>query len=167
MRNNRLDKDTKVVFLDVDGVLNCYYTHDSCEGYTGIDDAKVALLKQIIDSTGAIIVLVSTWKEYWEDGNPVGVFGEYLVGKLEAANLTIYDKTEDYIGKKTRRGTGIKTWLKEHGLEDCKWVLLDDEVFADYYDVEGLFDHLVSTEYYAVDGGLQQTHVDLAIKILS
>ena len=59
----------KVIFLDVDGFLNCHSTKDSCGGYIGIDDKKVALLKEIVDATGAIIILVSSWKEWWTN-NP-------------------------------------------------------------------------------------------------
>lgn len=59
----------KVIFLDVDGVLNCHSTKDKCDGYIGIDDKKVSLLKEIVDTTGAIIILVSSWKEWWTN-NP-------------------------------------------------------------------------------------------------
>ena len=59
----------KVIFLDVDGVLNCHSTKDKCGDYIGIDDKKVALLKEIVDATGAIIILVSSWKEWWTN-NP-------------------------------------------------------------------------------------------------
>ena len=45
----------KLIFLDVDGVLN----YSGCKarsatGCLGIDDEKVKLLRQIIDQTGAI-----------------------------------------------------------------------------------------------------------------
>lgn len=55
----------KIIFLDVDGVLNCRTTEDVFCGSVGIEDEKVSLLKQIVDSTKAVIVLVSSWKEWW------------------------------------------------------------------------------------------------------
>ena len=60
------NKETKIVFLDVDGVLNSITTKDRCGPYVGIDDKKVSNLKDIIDATSAKIVLVSSWKEGWK-----------------------------------------------------------------------------------------------------
>ena len=39
----------KVIFLDIDGVLNCSKSKSSCLGCTGIDDIKVKRLKRIIE----------------------------------------------------------------------------------------------------------------------
>lgn len=48
----------KLLFLDVDGVLN---SMDNGDGDT-IEDSKVLLLKTIIDKTGAKIVISSSWR---------------------------------------------------------------------------------------------------------
>ena len=51
----------KVIFLDVDGVLNDDYTADrSPAGFIGIDDGMVANLERIVRKTGAKIVLSSS-----------------------------------------------------------------------------------------------------------
>lgn len=89
----------KVIFLDVDGVLNCRSTKDKCGGYIGIDDKKVSLLKEIVDATGAIIILVSSWKEWWTN-NPrykpnQDEMATYLDEKLAKQGLIIRDKTRD------------------------------------------------------------------------
>ncbi len=63
----------KIIFLDVDGVLNCHNTFKKQhEKYikTGIWEieielSKVKLLKQIVDNTNAKIVLSSTWRLSW------------------------------------------------------------------------------------------------------
>ena len=55
----------KIIFLDVDGVLNCKSSKSRCGGFLGIDDSKVKLLKEIIDITGAKIVLSSSWRYGW------------------------------------------------------------------------------------------------------
>ena len=48
----------KVLFLDVDGVLN------RCgKSAQGLEEDKVALLKQIVAATGCRIVLSSTWRK--------------------------------------------------------------------------------------------------------
>ena len=39
----------KIIFLDIDGVLNCRNSKASCHGIMGIDDEKVKNLKYIKD----------------------------------------------------------------------------------------------------------------------
>lgn len=51
-----------IVFLDVDGVLNCMGTTDMIKDYIGIDDTRVTILKEIVDIMDARIVLISSWK---------------------------------------------------------------------------------------------------------
>ena len=67
----------KVIFLDVDGVLNCQKTEAKCRGFIGVDSKKVKLLKKIVDATDAKIVLSSSWKIGWwkyhkEEQDPEG-----------------------------------------------------------------------------------------------
>lgn len=53
----------KLIFLDVDGVLNCHHTKDRApSGVIGIDPQKVLLLRQIVQETHACIVLASSWQ---------------------------------------------------------------------------------------------------------
>lgn len=70
MRKKRLDK-TKVLFLDIDGVLNSetYFQSDYCkkrnradERLSMFDDRKVKLLSKTQKSTNCTIVMSSTWK---------------------------------------------------------------------------------------------------------
>ena len=64
---------SKVLFLDIDGVLNTERQHDRCvnEGIAPVDNFGYAFdpiavinLKKIIDDTGAGIVISSSWK-FW------------------------------------------------------------------------------------------------------
>lgn len=167
----------KVIFLDIDGVLNANddfggrgkpnpYVRDA-DGYRycGISKSKVRRLKHVVDMTGAVIVLVSSWKrdyaEYLVDHeNPVG---KYLRNKLREFNLSIYDHTLRYDGSQgAYRGYEIQSWLKNH--QDVKsWVILDDVYYEDYdwlkYD-----SHLVRTsEAY----GLTDNLAEKAIQILN
>ena len=64
---------SKIIFLDIDGVLNTERQHDRCVeaglayvdnfGYA-FDPVSVANLKRIVDETGADIVISSSWK-FW------------------------------------------------------------------------------------------------------
>ena len=75
----------KIVFLDIDGVLNCEGSRSRCAGYRGIDDKKVENLAKIVKATGAEIVLISTWKEDWRktDKARQGMMANYLDKKLK------------------------------------------------------------------------------------
>ena len=153
----------KVIFLDVDGVLNCIESKSRCGGYIGIDDVRVKRLKEIVDKTGAKIVLTSTWKLGWEvtDKECMKDGGRYLDRKMKKQKLTILDKTHD---QGWNRGYGIKQYLDSHIVES--WVVLDDEIFKDY-EAEGILPHLVKTDFYDENGGIQDDHVKKAIMLLN
>ena len=101
----------KVIFLDVDGVLNTnktLYCDDSIEAHL------VQNLATIVEATGAEIVLTSNWR-----------FSHYSLTVLKDAfryfNLTIYSEIEDQFC----RATEIKLWANKHKVD--KYVVLDDE----------------------------------------
>ena len=58
----------RIIFLDIDGVLNAINTKERCQGCIGIDEEKVKTLSKIIDSFEyePFVVLISTWKSDWE-----------------------------------------------------------------------------------------------------
>ena len=151
----------KIVFLDVDGVLNSNDTEDHFKGSIGIDYSGVKLLREIVDATRAEIVLVSTWKIGWhkDDKKSQKDLANYLDARLAEEGLKIMDKTD---GSVADRGQGIVDWLSKHPTES--WIVLDDEIFKDYEEC-GVMPHLVKTSFY--DGGLKDSHVELAIKILN
>lgn len=151
---------SKIIFLDVDGVLNSIDSEDHIGGCIGIDYSGVKLLREIVDKTGAEIVLVSSWKRGWHKTGPTSRLAYYLEARLEQESLSIVDKTEDSI---TNRGEGIHNWLLEHP-EVESWIILDDEVFEDY-EQYGCMPHLVKTDFY--DGGLKEKHVEQAISLLN
>lgn len=150
----------KVIFLDVDGVLNFAGTEAKTpNGCMGIADTCVKKLKQIIDETNAFIVLISTWKREWNmDVEKCLPNGKYLVKKLDRRGLHIMDKTEDHIDD---RGRGIADWLKRHP-NVTDWVVLDDEVFDDYASFVPI-DKRIITSFVM---GLTDDDVQNAIKIL-
>ena len=158
---------TKFIFLDVDGVLNCRTTKDHCGHYTGIEDEKVKHLKELVDITGAKIVLVSTWKEWWYKNPKLkdkqDDMATYLDEKLAKQGLTIYDKTNDEYC--LSRGDAILEYIrafKRKGNNLDKFVILDDELF-DYLPTK-LTKNLVRTSFE--NGGLRSKHIRKAVDIL-
>lgn len=148
-----------VIFLDVDGVLNCSDTIEKCCGYNGIESKKVELLKQLVDATDADIVLISTWKKEYKTDEWGGStqMGRYLVKKLREYGLIIYDKAPDISWR--ARAKEIKVWINNNQPVD-RMIILDDEDF--YYD-DLLFDYWVCTQSpntYVTGPGLMQHNVD-------
>lgn len=154
----------KIVFLDIDGVLNCEGSRSRCAGYRGIDDKKVENLAKIVKATGAEIVLITTWKEDWRKTDKVhqGMMANYLDKKLKKQGLSALDKTRDYIGERyLSRGEGILEYLTRHQVEN--YVVLDDFQFD--YDSCGLTGNYVKTDNY--NGGLTEELAEKAIGILN
>lgn len=136
---------TKILFLDVDGVLNGMYTKDRILGCPGVDDRKVRLVAWIVKKTGARIVLTSTWKDQWlsyrsGEDDP---FGRRLDQALNDAGLSVEGVTADQMDD---RGKGIRAYLYAHGLSGAPFAVLDDTVFSDF-DRYQILPHLVKTDY--------------------
>lgn len=157
------DNSVKVIFLDVDGVLNCISSKSRCGCYIGIDDKRVARLRQIVEATGAIIILSSTWKHDWE---PIhkdwqNEFGNYLDRKLKRQRLVAKGKT--YEENSMHRGVGIIHWLTTHDV--ASFIILDDEWFD--FKETGLESRVIKTDFDNPDGGLTEADVHRAIALLN
>ena len=150
----------RIIFLDIDGVLNCSDSKSRCGSFIGIDNKKVKLLKQIVYETEAKIVLSSSWRTGWDKNSELcDSHGVYLNNKLRKSNLFILDRTKSL----SCRGEEIKQWIDSHNVEE--WVVLDDEMCRDYKEL-GILEHLVKTTFYGESGGLRDEHAKQAVKIL-
>lgn len=158
----------KIIFLDIDGVLNSmdYFEQTKdCKGYTEINPEKVKLLKEIVDRTGAEIVLSSTWRDLGKRKNePEHPMYTYLTDTLKEYGMEIVDHTP-YI--KLDRPKEIKAWLDNQKDKDIQFVSLDDDFPIQKYDEVGIGIHLVRTCFYEKDGGLRSEHVEKAVRILN
>ena len=124
----------KVIFLDVDGVLNSDEYIDKIKKLnvntikSKVSVNKIGLLKQAVDATGARVVLTSSWR-YRRDGTLLK--GLLLKYGICADSTPFMDN---------KRGLEIKKYLLDNpDVED--FVILDDEVF-DSFDEE-LIKHLI------------------------
>lgn len=154
----------KVIFLDIDGVLNTLSSESRCGEYIGIDDDKTERLANIVKKTNAGIVLVSTWKKYWckeEKLKPLQDYSAtYLDEKLKKFGIKAADKTKDKSdGKYLSRGEGILEYIERNKVE--KYVILDD--FQCDYDGCDLSDKLIKTNQTE---GLTEKEVKTACRIL-
>lgn len=150
----------KVIFLDVDGVLNSDEYFDKIKGLNivgienEVDVSKIKLLKKAIQETGAKVVISSSWR-YKRNG-------QYLEQLL--IKNGIFPAKTPFL--KNQRGLEIRQWLKEHpDIED--FVIIDDEIF-DSYDEE-LMKKLIKISNgngKSFGKGLEQKDVEEIIKRL-
>lgn len=135
----------KVIFLDVDGVLNSMQDGYSFELET---NKHFELLKQIIDKTNAKLVLSSSWR--------IGIRpNDTIHTKLKEFGMSIYDCTPILKGK--TRGDEIQAWLDQH--QDVeRFIILDDDI-----DMGKLMYRLVHTDTMV---GLTEEEVKICLMLM-
>lgn len=170
----------KVIFLDIDGVLNTCQTFKYInEEYkkTGIDrieidEFRLEFLKEIIEKTGAVVVLNSSWKNHckMENGKYISLSKKMrqFIEILSKHNISIYDFTLDF---KTNRQEAIYRWLEGKNIES--FIIIDDDP---YHLDDFLGKELIKTSIVK-DGemimnmddafGLSEFHIKQAIKKLN
>jgi len=155
---------SRIIFLDIDGVLNSR-RYDRARDYskqTDIDETRVPLVKEIVDATDAKIVLSSTWRYHWNaDSSLCDEDGRYINEIFAKFGLTIYDKTPD-LGIMASRREEIKEWLDTTDEKIDSFVIIDDYMF----DWGEFVERFVRTEPQ-FRAGLEEEHVIKAIEILN
>lgn len=157
----------KVIFVDVDGVMNCITTKAKIEGYIFVDDEKIELLKEIIDRTGAKVVLSSTWRYGWyamehienpDEGDLRNIrMFKALRDKLLEFGIELLGYTDNF----GHRGAEISAWLKSWQGEPIEAYVVLDDMGGD--EIRPHCKHLVQT---SMTYGLQAKHIKKALKIL-
>lgn len=159
----------KIIFLDIDGVLNNDHTKERFENLVFVSDDKILLLKELIDKTSAQIVLSSTWRRGWEckeriqeptssDLADIRLF-DALADKLREYDIELLSYTKDF---SSCRGEEIDLWLREWSGEPIEaYMILDD---MDGTELRPHSQYLVQTGFW---DGLMPNHISKAIKILN
>jgi hypothetical protein len=182
----------KIIFLDIDGVLNGYnfWTligwkivsllnvgknwYRKVTNPCGVHEEKVKRLAKIIKETGAKVVMSSSWRKVWwkKPYEEMSERQKQLTDLLNKYGIEIIDITPT--SRRGRREDEIISWLARHEDEIESFVILDDErrdlqCFVD--------DRLVQTSsakgsqmikgHWREDTGLKEKHVRQAIAILN
>lgn len=151
-----MKESEKIIFLDVDGVLNCEKTQRvTRNGYLFVSGRKIKLLQKIVKETGAKIILSSDWRYNRDDPELNGDFLQ-LRDELNRYGIQISGYTP-YISW-PNRGREIDLWLKDNQ-EIKNFVILDDS-----NEVKGHADRFVHT---TMKYGLTKDLAESAIKILN
>lgn len=136
----------KIIFLDVDGVLNSVQDRFS---WTIESDKHLILLACIVRRTNAKIVVSSSWRNC--------SLLDTLKKRLNDFSMSVFDVTG--YNKNGIRGLEIKEWLDNHN-DIESFVILDDEVF----DIKEHFpNNFVQT---SMKVGLQKEGAEKCIAIL-
>jgi len=151
----------KIIFLDIDGVVNNQditrfhqgrageYAYGVFTGEDYFDPHCVENLNEIIRTTGAKLVISSSWRLLFD----METLSDFFVKqKIEGE---IIDYTNRYKGE---RGHEIQEWLTRHP-EVESFVILDDDS-----DMAHLLPYHVKTSWKK---GLEKKHIKLAVDMLN
>ena len=123
-------------------------------------------MKRLIEKTGAKIVLISSWKEWWfkkpENKVKQDELANYLDDCLAKEGIIIWNKVNDDFA--TGRGDSIAQFIKileRNNVEINNYVIFDDEI-SDYKETKQT-KHLIQTSFE--NGGLSLKHIKQAFII--
>ena len=130
----------KIIFLDVDGVLNSevWNQNHKIETENGflIDEKAIKLLSYLVKKSGAKIVLHSGWRFWFDEKfSPIRKESENFKNLLDKSGLSFYDFTPDLTTEEIRKNgkfslakpKEILLWLNNHS-DISNWVVIDDIV---------------------------------------
>ena len=134
----------KVIFLDIDGVLNTKETYDRIYRNSStvsifnveLDNFRLEYLKEIIDKTDAKIVLSSSFRNFFAKENEkivaVKPKGKRIQEMFTGYGIDIYDVTPPTMDS---REDEIKSWLSNRDNVES-FIIIDDDpsMFFDLRD---------------------------------
>lgn len=161
----------KIIFLDVDGVLNTSETWERKHNEfinTGkvicpIDEFRIKYLKEIIDKTDAKVVLFSTWSGGFKKDNDLIIparndaYAGELYNFFSKYNIEIYDKISK-IEINIKNKDKLKIWLENNHVEE--FIIIEDEPKS---LLEDFSDNIIDVSL----NGLCEEHIELSIKKLN
>lgn len=156
----------KIIFLDIDGVLN---DRDFLDGeepgaiITGhlvdaIDPARVELLNRIVEVTGASVVISSAWRTMLDQPSICAALEERGLRGCQVIGMTPKMRRVHH-GNRARQEE-IRAFLALMGDMVESFVILEDDWPM------GALEHRTVRTRFEPPGGLQEHHVAQAIEIL-
>lgn len=138
----------KVLFLDVDGVLNRIGTDNRTtervegSGVIGVEHEKCELVRHILKETGAKLVISSTWRKHKNLMRHLSrALGKKAMKHFEGCTPCLDSRLESGLWRAATRGQEILSFVSRRP-EIEHFVILDDESGMD-----DLLPHLIQTDY--------------------
>jgi hypothetical protein len=181
----------KIIFLDIDGVLNGYnffdliiwkissllhiqkYYKSHRKDPFGIHIEKLKRLAKIIEHTNAKVVLSSSWRrQYFKPYSEKDEKQKLLYDLFTEYNIDVIDKTPE-LNQYYSRCDEILLWLRDHLNYVDRYIILDDENFdLDYFgenfiQTSSIKEDEIIKGYWRENTGLKRKHVKKAIKLLN
>ena len=152
--------ERRIIFLDVDGVLNSALVYGNLgPGLERIDPDAVQRVNVITDATGAKVVISSSWRVLHPFADLLMALSKKgMTAPVVGVTPDLSSTEGELVYRGRPRGDEIKAWLDAVSPPVTSFVILDDDD-----DMEPHMDHLVQTSF---DDGLQDEHVERAIKML-
>ena len=161
----------KILFLDIDGVLNCMFPtpspdHDWVdldEWRYGFNPQLVARLRYVVAKTNCKIVISSSWRHHttYSPYQPTRNWRDVLAEKLGKTReeLIVGETPYDSTGK---RGIEILEWMSANEKVIDSWCVVDDETIDITPYVDGM--NIIKTD---MKNGLTVDDANRIITILN
>lgn len=152
---------SRVIFLDIDGVLNSaeYHRERHVRGTKPLDPLAIQRLNRLTDRTGACIVISSSWRQWGFIYCRAMLKAANVTGRIVSCTPILADEVTNGIAAWVPRGREIMAWLGSTRTPVERFVVLDD---AD--DMDGVRHRLVRTSH---ETGLTDDDVKRAIWLLT
>lgn len=113
----------KILFLDIDGVLNNKKYNEKVQSGNAIDPRCVLYLNQIIRETKCNVVVSSSWRLYHTWFELLSILADAGVN-----TTTFIGSTPDLFRHFLNRGDEILNWIINNVSEEYTFVVLDDTI---------------------------------------
>lgn len=157
----------KIIFLDFDGVVNsmrfCEELYARREGsLTGgstatremIDPVAITRLNKLIEETGAVVVVSSSWRKIFDMQTLQGILNaKGFIGKIINVTPDLSHEITNRTDRSRERGDEIARWLQDNA-PDASYIVFDDDS-----DMTAVRERFIQTSW---GYGLLDEHIDRA-----
>ena len=153
--------DTKIIFLDFDGVIRLSQNGFGSVGYQ-FDYSKIRMVRELAEEFGASVVVTSTWREMYDLPRII----TEMRGGLETHHFhsswmtPILSATSRCRERAVPRGVEVLTWLYSHP-EVTQFVIFDDLPERGF---QSILDHFINCDHVE---GLTKGNIAQAREILA
>lgn len=156
----------KIIFLDIDGVLN---DHSALSIYAdnAIDINMIHNLNLALEKTGAKIVIISNWSQVLNRDRLIevltskGILKNSIIDVIRAKEI----ERNGLILQVIEKGSFIYEYVNMNNIKN--YVVVDDDLKSNLIDESKLIVPLRNPEFLALSLGITQTEVNKIINILN